>query len=113
NTVSGQTGDATVVGTAEIGSTVTVKSGATTLGTAVADGSGNWTYTLTAGDLTTLGQGTGKTVTATATDVAGNVSGTITSATFAVDTAAPTAPTTPDLARSERRSVGKGGRAGS
>ena len=98
NTVSGQTGDATVVGTAEANSTVTVKFGATTLGTVAADGSGNWTYTLTAGNLTTIGQGSGKTVTATATDTAGNTSSATTSGSFTVDTAAPAAPSAPDLA---------------
>ena len=91
NTVSGQTGDNTVTGTAEANSTVTVISGANTLGTAIANGSGNWTYTLTSANLTTLGQGNGKSITATATDAAGNVSGASSAFSFSVDTVAPTA----------------------
>ena len=91
STVSGQPGDASVTGTAEAGSTITVKNGATTLGTATADGSGGWTYTLTPGDLTTIGQGTGKTVSATATDTAGNSSTSTNSAAFTIDTVVPPA----------------------
>ena len=92
HTVSGQANDATVSGTAEANSTVALKSGATTLGTATADGSGNWSYALTAGNITTIGQGGSKTITATATDVAGNVSSAATSFSFSVDNVAPAAP---------------------
>jgi Bacterial Ig-like domain/Bacterial Ig domain len=96
NTVSGQSGDNTVVGTAEAGSTVTLESGSTTLGTATADGSGNWSYALTSDNIDTIGQGSGKTITATATDAAGNTSGTTTSCPFRVDTVAPTLTITDD-----------------
>ena len=90
--VSGQTGDNTVSGTAEAGATVTVRSGANTLGTATADGFGNWTYALSPANLTTLGQGGGKTLTATATDAAGNTSGAAAPFSFGVDTVAPSVP---------------------
>lgn len=90
NTVSSQPGDATVTGTAEAGSSVTIKNGATTLGATTTDSSGTWSYTLSPANLTTIGQGTGKTVTATATDAAGN-SSTGTTASFAVDTSPPVA----------------------
>ena len=58
----------TVSGTAVAGSTVTLKEGATILGTAVADGGGAWTITSTP-----LGDGA-HSLTATATDAAGNES---------------------------------------
>jgi hypothetical protein len=60
--------------------------GATTLGTTTADAGGNWSYTLTGatasptGNIATIGQGTGKTITATTTG------GTATSGSFTVDT---------------------------
>jgi hypothetical protein len=50
-----------------------------------------WSYTLTNADITALGQGTGKTVTITSADAAGNTTST-TSQSFAIDTVAPTAP---------------------
>ncbi len=73
----------TLSGTAENGSTVTLYDGATLLGTVVA-GAGGWTYTT--GVLT---QGS-HTITAVATDAAGNVSATSSGLTITVDTAAPT-----------------------
>jgi hypothetical protein len=91
STVSSQPGDATVTGTAEAGSTITVKNGATTLGTTTTDGSGKWTYTLTPADLGTIGQGSGKTVSATASDTAGNSSSSTISAAFSIDTVVPPA----------------------
>ncbi|WGS19721.1 Ig-like domain-containing protein [Bradyrhizobium sp. ISRA463] len=91
--VSGQSGDAVVSGTAEANSTIAIFSGATQLGTTTADGSGNWSYTLTSGNITTIGQGSGKSVTATATDAAGNSSSASSAFSFSVDTVAPTAPT--------------------
>ncbi|MEJ8860153.1 cadherin-like domain-containing protein, partial [Variovorax robiniae] len=89
STVSGQGGDNTVVGTAEANSTVTIMTGATQLGTTTADGTGHWSYSLTAPNLITLGEGGSKSVTATQTDAAGNT-GTSSAFTFAVDTVAPT-----------------------
>ena len=53
----------TFTGTAEVGSTVTLKEGATVLGTGIADGSGNWSITSTAlseGDHTIIGDGDGR-----------------------------------------------------
>jgi hypothetical protein len=87
-TVSVQTGDATVVGTAAANRLVTIKYGATTLGTTTANGSGGFSYTLTAANLITIGQGTGKSITASQRDAAGNT-GTSPGFRFAVDTTAP------------------------
>ena len=78
----------TFTGTAEPGSTVTVKDGPTTLCTAVADASGNWSCTPT----TPLTEGP-HTITATATDPAGNISPASPVRTFTVDSVAPVAPT--------------------
>jgi hypothetical protein len=75
----------TFSGTAEAGATVTLydTDGSTVLGTGVATG-GNWSITTSA-----LGQGT-HTVTAKATDSAGNASAASSGASVTVDTAAPT-----------------------
>lgn len=73
----------TLSGTAENGSTVTLYDGATLLGTVVA-GAGGWTYTT--GVLT---QGS-HTITAVATDAAGNDSATSSGLTITIDTTAPT-----------------------
>ncbi len=72
-----------VSGTTEAGATVTIKDGATVLGTTTADGSGNYSFTPAP-----LSEGA-HSINATATDAAGN---TITSTTtnFTVDTIAPT-----------------------
>src|SRR5262249_7126789 len=91
STVSSQSGDSNVVGTAENNATVSVykSDGTTLLGTTTANGSGAWTYSLTAANITSLGQGTGLTVKASATDAAGNTSASLgTSSSFAVDTVA-------------------------
>src|SRR5207247_1440325 len=83
----------TVTGTgAEAGAVVTRDdtSGTTVLGTATADGSGNWTITssqLSAGN---------HTLTVTQTDLAGNTSQPSASLTVTIDTAA-NAPSAPDL----------------
>jgi hypothetical protein len=76
----------TIAGTAEPGSTVKVFDGATLLGTVVADGTGAWSFTQSS----SLGDGA-HTITATATDAAGNTSTASTSITITVDTTAPTA----------------------
>ena len=60
----------TISGTAEANSTVRVFNGATQIGTASADGSGNWTFTPSSA----LADGS-NTITARAVDAAGNVSG--------------------------------------
>ncbi|CDL00464.1 conserved protein of unknown function [Magnetospirillum gryphiswaldense MSR-1 v2] len=79
-----------VTGTAEANATVKIYNGATLLGTVTADGAGNWTYTAT------LAVGS-HTLTATATDAAGNVS--VASAPATVTITAPVAapPTPPAL----------------
>jgi len=71
NVVSSQPGDADVIGVTDLGTTVTLSEGSTVLGDATVDGSGNWSYTLTGADLIAIGQGGGKTFSATATDAAG------------------------------------------
>jgi LPXTG-motif cell wall-anchored protein len=92
--ITGVTGDSTngytVTGTAEAGSTVIVKDASgNTLGSATADGSGNYTVTLPAGSI-----GAEEDISVTATDAAGNVSDPATGTTPAdsADTTAPDAP---------------------
>ena len=68
-----------VTGTADAGSVVTIHSATSILGTVTADSTGNFSYTLTAVNVTTLGQETNKTITASITDTAG---ATVTSAAF-------------------------------
>ncbi|SDT12986.1 Ig-like domain-containing protein [Microlunatus soli] len=83
------TGDSTptISGTAEPGATVTVTTAdGTELGTATADGGGDWSFAADA-----LDDGT-YTITATATDEAGNGSVPSEPVTFTVDTTAPEAP---------------------
>nr|WP_280176356.1 Ig-like domain-containing protein [Methylorubrum populi] len=81
-------GTPTLTGTADAGATVTLLNGTTVLGTAIADQNGAFSFTPT----TPLGDGT-YTLTATATDAAGNASGTSVPVVLAIDTAAPAAPT--------------------
>ena len=91
--ITGITGNSTdgytVTGTAEAGSTVEIKdSTGTVIGTATADGSGNYSVTLPAS------VGPNADITATATDAAGNVSAPTPGKTPAdTDTTAPDAPT--------------------
>jgi Ca2+-binding RTX toxin-like protein len=91
STVSSVTGDAQVVGTAEANSNVTVRFGTTVLGTATTGSDGSWAYALTSANITTIGQGSNKMITASAADAAGNTSLSA-SRTFAVDTIAPNGP---------------------
>jgi hypothetical protein len=79
---------ATVTGTAEAGASVALTVGTGNVRTVTADGSGNWSYTLVAADITAMGQGA-ETLSATATDTAGNVSAAGTRA-ITVDTTAAT-----------------------
>ncbi|MDY0195890.1 MAG: Ig-like domain-containing protein [Sulfurovaceae bacterium] len=67
----------TISGTTEAGATVTIKDGDTVLGTTTADGSGNYTFT----PATPLSMDT-HTITATATDAAGNSANTSTTFTI-------------------------------
>ncbi|MCB1449466.1 MAG: cadherin domain-containing protein, partial [Nitratireductor sp.] len=78
-------------GTAEAASTVTIFDGATQIGTATADGSGNWTYTATG-----LSE-TAHTFTATATDAANNTSPASAPFSITVDTTAPETAATGDV----------------
>src|SRR5664280_22601 len=76
----------TLTGTAEANSTVNVYDGATLLGSAAANGSGGWTYTTAA-----LANGA-HSLTATATDAAGNAGAASTALARTIDTTAPAAP---------------------
>jgi len=82
----------TVTGTAEANSSVEVFVDGVSDGTTTADGEGNWSF-----DVGALVAGT-YTITAKATDAAGNVSVASTGLSVTVDTAAPSAPSTADLA---------------
>ena len=75
-----------ISGTAEANALITLTLGAGNIHAVNADGSGAWTYALTAADYTSIGTGT--TITATAKDTAGNVS-TAVSQVITVDTGAP------------------------
>jgi len=77
----------TLTGSAEANCTVKIYDGATLLGSAAANGSGAWTYTTAA-----LSNGS-HSLTATATDVAGNISTASSAMAVTVDTVAPVAPT--------------------
>ena len=82
-----------ITGTAEAGSSVTLFSGATPIGTGTADNGGNWTITVSPA----LADNTYQ-VTAQATDVAGNVSAQSSALTnLVIDTQAPAPPSQPDL----------------
>ena len=85
----------TFSGTAEANSLVRLfaddGSGAVQVGTTTADGSGDWSITSS-----TLSDDTYD-ITATATDTAGNVSAASSALSVTIDTAAPAAPSTPDL----------------
>ena len=88
STDSGTVGDGitndntlTLTGSAEANATVKVYDGATLLGSATADGSGNWSYTTAA-----LTNGA-HSLTATATDVAGNTSAASSALSVTIDTA--------------------------
>ena len=76
-----------MTGTAEANSTVKVYDGATLLGSATANGSGAWSYTTAA-----LANGA-HSLTATATDAAGNIGVASAALGVTVDTHAPIAPT--------------------
>jgi hypothetical protein len=88
STVTLQANDNLVVGTGEAGLLVTITSGGTTLGTTTANGSGAFSYALTPANITTIGQGAGKTVRASQTDAVGNV-GTSAPFTFSLYTIGP------------------------
>ncbi|MGO4396585.1 Ig-like domain-containing protein, partial [Variovorax sp. M-6] len=77
-----------IKGTGKAGSTITVMDGTTVLGTTTVKLDGTWSFT-PPGD---LGQGV-HSITATATDKAGNVSDATSPFNFRVDTVAPVAPT--------------------
>ncbi|HEX9711305.1 MAG TPA: Ig-like domain-containing protein [Actinomycetota bacterium] len=84
-----------VAGTAEPGTTVEIREGVTLVGSAAADGAGNWSLTIT------FGAG-GHTITARAVDLAGNISPPSGARTFtvssSVDVVPPPAPTIIDPA---------------
>ncbi len=96
NIVNAAEAGSAISGMAEAGSTIRLTLGANvrTVGT---NASGAWTYALSAADITAMGQGA-KTISATATDAAGNVSAATTRA-ITIDTVAPIAPTINAVAR--------------
>jgi Ca2+-binding RTX toxin-like protein len=85
---TGNTSSSALTGTAEAGSTVTVYDGTTKLGTTTANASGAFSFTLGA-----LSDGS-HSLTAAATDAAGNIGAASSTLSFKVDTLAPAAPTT-------------------
>ncbi|OAT30392.1 large repetitive protein [Buttiauxella brennerae ATCC 51605] len=90
NLTNGQvTNDArpTIGGTGEVGTTITILDGGTPIGTVTVPAGGSWTFTPT----TPLPTGL-HTITLTATDAAGNVSGPTAGFAITVDTTAPTTP---------------------
>jgi hypothetical protein len=91
STVTSQAGDNTVVGSAEAGRSVTLAFNGTTLGSTTASATGTFSYTLTTANLTTIGQGAGKAISASQSDAAGN-SGSSSPFSFSVDTAPPPPP---------------------
>ena len=91
--ITNQANDQSVIGTGLSGQVITFFTGTTELGKATVNTSGAFNYVLTAGNLATLGQGSGKSITALATDGAGNKSSASPAFTFAVQTAPPVAPT--------------------
>ncbi|CAK0767401.1 hypothetical protein WCLP8_4060001 [uncultured Gammaproteobacteria bacterium] len=80
-----------ISGTADAYSTVKIYEGTTLLGAATATSGGTWQFTVPA-----LNNGT-HVLTATATDLAGNVSAISTGVAVVIDTVAPAAPATPTL----------------
>ncbi|MGP1383813.1 MAG: beta strand repeat-containing protein [Thainema sp.] len=107
SSTDGITSDTTLVfaGTAEADSTVEVLIDGSSVGTTTADGSGNWSFDYQG---TTLAEGT-YTVTATATDAAGNVSAVSTAFDVTVDTTAPTVTAvTANLATIRDSNIGTG-----
>ncbi len=86
--VSSLSNDNSVVGTAEASRSVSIYTGATLLGATTADSSGNFSYALTAANLTTIGQGSAKSITASITGAAGNT-GTSSAFSFSLDTLVP------------------------
>ena len=87
NVISSAEQTSAISGTAEADALVSLSIGGN-VRTATASAGGAWSYTLTAADLTAMGQGP-ETLSATATDVAGNVSIAATRV-ITVDTVAPT-----------------------
>ena len=88
STINSQDGDNTVVGTAEANQDVYIFFGEIQLGTTKADDSGIFSYSLTDANLSFIGQGSNKYITASQTDLAGNT-GSSPPFSFAVDTVAP------------------------
>ena len=86
-TASPMTSVLTLTGTAEANATVKVYDGATLLGSATANGTGAWSFTTAA-----LANGA-HSLSATASDLAGNTSVSSTALTVTIDTAAPVGPT--------------------
>ncbi len=93
----------TATGTAEAGSTVTVYDNGTIVGTATADASGNWSYPFSPALTDGL-----HTLSATATDAAGNISPAGGTTSFIVDTTPPAAPSAPVISNEKDGYVNTG-----
>jgi hypothetical protein len=78
----------TINGTSEANATINLTLGSGNVRTVTANGSGAWSYTLVSADITAMGQGA-ETISATATDAAGNTSSAATR-NITIDTIAPT-----------------------
>ncbi|MDR0806171.1 MAG: Ig-like domain-containing protein [Enterobacteriaceae bacterium] len=77
-----------IIGTSKAGSIVKVYDGSTLLGSTIADADGNWSFT----PVSDLGQGK-HTITATAKDLAGNITAPTSGFEFTIDTTQPVQPT--------------------
>lgn len=95
SSTDGITSDNTLIfsGTAEINSSVEIFSSTNSLGTTTANGSGNWIFNLTS---LVLADGN-YSITAKATDIAGNTSSSSSIFLLKIDTTVPNTPGTPDL----------------
>ena len=89
----------TLTGQADPGATVRVDLGSNSLVTQ-ADDQGHWALPLSNADLATIGQGTGKPITAVQIDAAGNASAPVTQ-TLTLDTLVPATPTIDVVARDD------------
>ncbi len=91
NVINQAEANTTLSGTAEANAQVSLTLGQGNTQTVTADANGNWQYTLSPADITALGQGA-VSITATATDAAGNT-GPAATGNITIDTIAPNAPT--------------------
>jgi Ca2+-binding RTX toxin-like protein len=89
--ISSASGDNLISGTAQIGTKVTLftANANAAIATVTVSSQGKWSYALSSANITSIGQGEGKTITAKATDAVGNISDSSDAFPFEVDTSAP------------------------